>query len=51
MVKKHTVKFEANKKVSVPVKVGFKTGDGKKVSFPAHKTVKREVTVKFRAKD
>lgn len=51
MVKKHTVKFKAKKPVSVPVDINFKTDEGKKVSFPAHKTVKKKVTVKFRAKD
>jgi hypothetical protein len=51
MLKKHTVSFKAKKDVSVPVKVGFKTGAGEKVSFPAHKTIKKEVTVRFRAKD
>jgi len=51
MVKKHNVSFKANKPVAVPVKVAFKTGQGKKVSFPAHKTMEKKVTVKFRAKD
>ena len=44
------VRFKAKKKVSVPVKVGFKTGEGKKVAFKAHKTVKKKVPVSFRAK-
>ncbi len=51
MAKKHTVTFKAKKPVSVPVRVNFKTDDGKKVSFPAHKTVEKKVTVKFWAKD
>lgn len=51
MAKTHTVKFKATKPVSVPVQVKFKTDDGKKVSFPAHKTVEKKVTVKFKAKD
>jgi len=50
MVKKHTVKFKAEKPVSVPVDVKFKTESGEKVAFPAHKTVKKKVTVKFEAK-
>jgi hypothetical protein len=48
--KTRRVKFMAKKPVSVPVKVGFKTGDGKKVAFSAHKTVKKKVPVSFRAK-
>lgn len=51
MAKKHTVRFKATKPVSVPVRVKFETDAGKKVSFPAHKTVEKKVTVKFRAKD
>jgi hypothetical protein len=51
MVKKHVVQFIANKPVSVPVKVEFKAKSGKKVDFGAHKTVKKKVTIKFRAKD
>jgi hypothetical protein len=48
--KTRQVRFKAKKKVSVPVKVGFKTGDGKKVAFKARKTVKKKVPVSFRAK-
>ena len=44
------ISFKAKKKVSVPVKVGFKTKAGNKVSFRAHKTVKKRVPVSFRAK-
>ena len=44
------VRFTAKKPVKVPVKVGFKTSDGKKVKFDAHKTVKKKVPVSFRAK-
>lgn len=48
--KTRKVRFTAKKKVSVPVKVGFKTSDGKKVAFKAHKAVKKKVPVSFRAK-
>jgi hypothetical protein len=51
MAKKHTVELRAKKPVSVPVRVKFQTDGGKKASFPAHKTTKKKVTVKFWAKD
>jgi len=51
MARTHRVSFKAEKKVSVPVAVGFETKQGQKVSFPAHKTVKKPVRVSFRAKD
>ena len=49
MAKTHKVSFKANKKVSVPVKVGFKTKTGP-VKFKAHKTVKKRVRVSFKAR-
>ncbi len=51
MTKRHTVEFKAKKPVSVPKRVKFETDAGKKVSFPAHKTVEKKVKVKFRAKN
>ena len=50
MAKKHTVKFVAKKKVSVPVKVDFETKKGE-VAFSAHKTVEKRVPVKFKARN
>lgn len=50
MTKNRTVEFKAKKSVSIPVRVKFETDDSKKVSFPAHKTVRKKVTVRFRTK-
>lgn len=50
MARKHHVSFVAEKKVSVPTKVSFRTEDGTKVAFKAHKTVKKPVRVSFDAK-
>ena len=51
MAKTRTVKFKAKKPVLVPIEVKFKTDAGKKVDFPAHKTIKKNVSVKFQAKN
>jgi hypothetical protein len=48
--KMRLVSFMARKNVSVPTKVKFNTKDGEKVSFRAHKTVKKKVPVSFWAK-
>lgn len=44
------VTFKANKKVTKPVKVSFKTKAGQKVSFKAHESVTKPVTISFLAK-
>ena len=49
--KRHHVKFEAEKKVPVPVKVDFTKKDGTEVVFPAHKKVTKKVEVDFMAKN
>jgi hypothetical protein len=49
--KRHHVKFNAEIKVSEPVKVKFVRGDGTKANFPAHQKVKETVKVDFMAKD
>jgi len=51
MTKRHHVRFEAEEKVSKPVRVNFTTKDGSKVSFPAHKKMKEKVDVDFMAKN
>jgi hypothetical protein len=51
MAKKHTVEFDAHKKVKVPTDVEFKTKSGKPVDFVADKPTEVPVHVKFRAKD
>jgi len=51
MPKKHTVQFDAHKKVKKPIEVEFTTKKGKPVDFVAEKAVKVPVRVKFRAKD
>ena len=51
MIKKHRVAFVAEKKVKEPVKIAFKTKEGKKISFVAEKKVKGPVKVKFMAKN
>ena len=45
------ISFVAHKKVEEPVKVAFKTSDGKNVQFPAHKKVMEEVEIDFMAKN
>jgi hypothetical protein len=45
------VKFEANKKVSEPVRVSFERKDGTTVTFPAHQKVTEKVIVDFMAKN
>ncbi len=50
MSKKHRVSFVAEKKISVPVDVAFKTKGGEKVAFAGHKKVTKPVRVTFRAK-
>jgi len=47
--KRHHVKFKADKKVPVPVRVGFQRQDGTNVEFPAHKKVTKKVKVDFMA--
>jgi hypothetical protein len=49
--KRHHVKFEAEEKVSKPVRVSFEREDGSKVTFPAHKKVTEKVLVDFMAKN
>jgi hypothetical protein len=47
----HRVSFEATKFEREPVKVRFDRKDGSKVSFRAHKTVRRRKPVSFRARN
>ncbi|HEY2070298.1 MAG TPA: hypothetical protein VGG48_12150 [Rhizomicrobium sp.] len=47
----HAVDFKTKKKVKKPVKVGFKTKDGRAVAFKARKEVTEEKKVHFRAKN
>ena len=47
--KRHHVSFNAEKKVSEPVKVKFVRGDGTTANFPAHQKVKETVKVDFMA--
>ena len=49
--KRRHVKFEAEERVSKPVKVTFEREDGTKVTFPAHKKVTEKVLVDFMAKN
>ena len=49
--KRHHVRFNAEKKVSEPVKVKFVRGDGTTANFPAHQKVKEPVKVDFMAKN
>ena len=51
MPKKHTVQFNAHKKVKMPTEVEFKTKSGKNVDFVAEKPTEVPVHVKFKAKD
>ena len=51
MPKKHTVEFDAHKKVKKPTEVEFTTKKGTTVDFVAKKPVKVPVHVKFKAKD
>ena len=48
--KKRNIIFLARKKVIEPVKVEFKTQDGKIVKFIAKKEVTKPVKVEFKAK-
>ncbi len=50
MSKKHTVEFDAHKKVKMPMEVAFKTKTGKPIDFVAAKPTKVPVHVKFKAK-
>jgi len=50
MPKKKDVSFIAMKKVTKPVRVSFKTSEGKRISFTARRTVTKPVRVKFKAK-
>jgi len=51
VVKKHVVKFKARKSVKVRTAVKFQTSGGKKIAFTGHKSVKKKVPIRFRAKD
>jgi hypothetical protein len=51
MTKKHTVQFDAHKKVKLPTEVSFETKEGKEVDFNARKPTEVPVHVKFKAKD
>jgi hypothetical protein len=51
MAKKHTLEFDAHKKVKIPTEVAFQTKAGKSVDFVADKPTKVPVHVKFAAKD
>jgi hypothetical protein len=51
MPKKHTVQFDAHKKVNLPTPVSFQTKSGKEVDFVADKPTKVPVHVKFKAED
>jgi len=51
MSKKHTVQFDAHKKLKLPTEVAFQTKAGKEVDFVAAKPTKVPVHVKFKAKD
>lgn len=51
MSEKHTVEFDAHKKVKAPTEVAFSTKSGKRVGFVADKPTKVPVHVKFKAKD
>ena len=50
MAKKHTVQFDAHKKVKLPTEVSFETKSGKEVDFVADKKTEVPVHVKFKAK-
>jgi len=50
MAQKKTVSFWAQKRVTVPVKVKFKTKEGKEVSFVAKRHTTKPIKVKFKAK-
>jgi len=45
------VSLVADEKVSKPVRVKFKRGDGTKADFPAHKKEKESVRVDFKARN
>ena len=51
MTKKHTVQFDAHKKVKLPTEVSFETKAGREVEFVAAKPTKVPVHVKFTAKE
>ena len=48
--RRQKIEFNADKKVSKPVKVEFYTKDSEKVSFKGHKEVTKPVKVEFYAK-
>ena len=45
------VSFTASKKIKQPVKVNFRTTEGKRISFDARKPVAKPVKVNFYAKE
>ena len=51
MSNKHTVEFDAHKKIKMPTELEFRTKNGKDVDFTANKATKVPVHVKFKAKD
>lgn len=48
---KKLISFKATKQISKPVRVQFKTADGKAVSFKATKKVSKPVKVEFMAQE
>lgn len=50
MARRQRVTFKAQKKVTKPVKVSFKTRAGEKISFKAKKTITKPVKVSFLTK-
>jgi hypothetical protein len=51
MSRKHTVEFDAHKRLKLPTEVEFTTKRGQKVDFVAAKPTKVPVHVRFKAKD
>jgi len=50
MIKRRRVSFRATKIVKVPVRVSFRTWDGKRVSFRATKAIRKPTNVSFYAR-
>ena len=48
--RREKISFIADKKVSKPVNVEFRTKEGEKVAFKAHEKVSKPVKVEFYAK-
>ncbi len=48
--RREKISFIAEKKVSKPVRVEFRTKEGEKVAFKAHEKVSKPVRVEFYAK-